>query len=130
MITSFGHVLTSGGEAPASVFVGRHRLIIDEATDGRIRGLASAIDAKPRNLAMPKSAKKTGALKAGAWFVYILRCADRSLYTGVTGEGRLSLDDPIPLVKLCMGETASGTHSPPCVLTARPIFERGGIDLS
>lgn len=35
---------------------------------------------------MPKPNKKTEAVKADAWFVYILRCSDGSLYTGVTTD--------------------------------------------
>ncbi len=30
--------------------------------------------------------KETGKSKADAWFVYILRCADGSLYTGITKD--------------------------------------------
>ena len=35
---------------------------------------------------MPKPNKKTEAVKPDAWFVYILRCSDGSLYTGVTTD--------------------------------------------
>mgnify|MGYP003393973133 CR=1 FL=1 len=34
----------------------------------------------------PKPKKKSAMLKGDAWFVYILRCADGSLYTGVTTD--------------------------------------------
>lgn len=44
------------------------------------------IDAKQRAVSMPKPNKKTEAQKADAWFVYILRCSDGSLYTGVTTD--------------------------------------------
>jgi UV DNA damage endonuclease len=35
---------------------------------------------------MPKT--KTASLKADSWFVYILRCSDGSLYTGITKDVR------------------------------------------
>jgi len=35
---------------------------------------------------MPKARKKTEAVKADAWVLYILRCSDGSLYTGVTTD--------------------------------------------
>ena len=35
---------------------------------------------------MAKRNKKTKAVKADGWFVYILRCSDGSLYTGVTTD--------------------------------------------
>ena len=35
---------------------------------------------------MPKVKKKSERVKADAWFVYILRCSDGSLYTGITTD--------------------------------------------
>lgn len=35
---------------------------------------------------MPKLSKRIEAVKAHAWFVYILRCSDGSLYTGITTD--------------------------------------------
>ncbi len=35
---------------------------------------------------MPKPSKSIEAAKAHAWFVYILRCSDGSLYTGITTD--------------------------------------------
>jgi len=39
----------------------------------------------PMNVMMPK-AKTIEPANAGGWFVYILRCADDSLYTGATTD--------------------------------------------
>jgi predicted GIY-YIG superfamily endonuclease len=37
-------------------------------------------------MVVPKPNKKTETVKANAWLVYILRCSDDSLYTGVTTD--------------------------------------------
>jgi predicted GIY-YIG superfamily endonuclease len=39
-----------------------------------------------REFVLPKPNKKTETVKADAWFVYILRCSDGSLYTGITKD--------------------------------------------
>lgn len=44
----------------------------------------AAAAARPKGLAVPPPRKKIEAVKAHAWFVYILRCSDGSLYTGIT----------------------------------------------
>ena len=41
----------------------------------------------------PPSEAKTSAAETGQWSVYILRCADNSLYTGVTIDVRRRLDE-------------------------------------
>ncbi len=48
-----------------------------------------------------KAASKAepSAITAGQWSVYILRCADNSLYTGITTDMRRRLDEHNGLVK-------------------------------
>ncbi len=47
---------------------------------------------------MPSKAEAT-KLKSSQWSVYILRCADNSLYTGVTTDVRRRLDEHNGLAK-------------------------------
>lgn len=62
------------------------RAIVHEVINGCFRGLSPTTVAKPKDVAVRKPNKKIEAVKADAWFVYILRCSDGSLYTGVTSD--------------------------------------------
>lgn len=44
--------------------------------------------AGPKDVTVPKPSKRVEAVKAPAWFMYILRCSDGSLYTGITTDVR------------------------------------------
>lgn len=50
----------------------------------QVRSVAPA--ARPKDVTVPKSSKRFEAVKAHAWFMYILRCSDGSLYTGITTD--------------------------------------------